>query len=104
MSASRRSLLRASSKSSGFEFGEVNDEMISYPPYRLVRGTYPWRLAIDGYLYREAVPLRPGFRQVQHVAHHAGHDVGGVPVIDLRSGISHEDIMLGRADISGRRS
>jgi hypothetical protein len=38
---------------------------------------------------------------MEYVVYHASHDIGGVPVIDLGSGISHEDIMLCRNDIPG---
>ena len=83
----------------GFEFGEVINKMIGDPPYCLVRGVGPRWLAVDGYVDGAAVPLRPGCCQVEYVVHHAGHGIGGVPVIDLGSGISHEDIMLSRTDI-----
>lgn len=65
----------------GFEVGEMISEVISHPPYRLVRGVDPRLLAFDGYLARAAVPPRPSFCQAQQVIHHAGHDVGGVPTV-----------------------
>ena len=47
----------------GFEVGEMISEVISHPPYRLVRGVDPRLLAFDGYLARAAVPPRPSFCQ-----------------------------------------
>jgi hypothetical protein len=85
----------------GFELGKVVNEMISHPPYCFVGGVEPGRLTLDGYLEGTPVPPRPGCRQVQHVVHHAGHDVGGVAVIGLGSGIGHEHILARRTDIGG---
>jgi hypothetical protein len=77
----------------GFQLGQVIDEMISHPPDGLVRGVEPRRLAFDGCLGRDTIPPRPGFRPQQHVVHHAGDHVGGMPVIDLGPRISHGTIM-----------
>jgi len=83
----------------GFEFGKVINEVISDPPDCLVRGVDPWWLVFDEDLDRAAIPPWPACRYLEHMVHHCGHDVGGMPVIDLRSQISHENILLRRADI-----
>ncbi|MBO0805434.1 MAG: hypothetical protein J2P25_20445 [Nocardiopsaceae bacterium] len=74
----------------GLQLGQVIDEVVGHPPDRLVRRIDPWRLAFDGYLDGPAVPPGPGRGQVQHVVHHAGHDIGRVPLVRLRSRIGHE--------------
>jgi hypothetical protein len=76
----------------------VINEVISHPPYCLVRCIDPQRLAFGGYLDRAAVPLRPGRGHLQDMVHHAGHNISRVPVIDRRPRIGHEDIMPRRTD------
>jgi hypothetical protein len=65
------------------------NEVISDPPHCLMRRVRPRRLPMDRDFEWFAVPQWPGRRQLEDVVHHAGHNVGGMAVVDRRSGFCH---------------
>jgi hypothetical protein len=75
---------------SGFEFGEVIDEVICDSPHCLVRCVDPRRLTVDGDINRAARPQDPCGGQLQDVLHHAGDNVCGLPIVYERSLVGHE--------------
>jgi hypothetical protein len=78
------------------KLGKVINEVAGYPPHCLVRRVRPGRLPAGGNFEWDAVPARPCHSQLKDVVHHAGHHIGGVPVVDRRPSIGHDvDIASG---------
>jgi len=86
------------------ELGQVVEEVVGHPPDRLVRRVDPRGFfPLDADLERLAVPARPGRGQLEHIVHHAGDDVSGVPVVHGRRGICHSAHDAEAHRHSGRR-